>query len=407
MLLAGAAFPASAFAQCVTDTPAVDACRGGVRLTRPAGATLDLNFMIPGSLPANVTFTRASTATYFDATGTMQTAAANAPRWDYANGVLRGLLIEEARTNVILNSGNIALWGLFGSTQPVVTANQVTAPDGTLTAARVVYPAVSGAGTFSVFSQSVTLSVAAYSFSIWLRGNVGGERVYICATPDGATYYKATAILTTAWQRFSFVTPNLTAVPWFFETGTDLRDATQASTPAQTIYAWGGQVEPGAFPTSAIYTVSATVTRAQDISYLPTDTWFNANTSSLLAEYYYPAGNSLGIAAGISDTVFNNAFWLNGSQAFRATGANPTSGLPVAGAVNRLCGTLTTTQIKVSSNGLAPTGAAHGVAAQTTATRLTVGVSPWALDSPLNGHIRRLQYWPRVLSDAEMQQVTT
>ena len=57
--------------------------------------------MTPGSLPAGVTFTRASTATYFDATGTMQTAAANTPRWDYdpVTHALNGLLIEEQRTN--------------------------------------------------------------------------------------------------------------------------------------------------------------------------------------------------------------------------------------------------------------------------------------------------------------------
>ena len=64
--------------------------------------TLDLSFMTPGSLPSGVAFTRASTATYFDATGTLQTAAINAPRWDYdpVTLVLNGLLIEEARTNI-------------------------------------------------------------------------------------------------------------------------------------------------------------------------------------------------------------------------------------------------------------------------------------------------------------------
>jgi hypothetical protein len=67
-------------------------------------ATLSLDFMTPNQLDSRVTFTRASTATYTDANGTVQTAAINAPRWDYANGVLRGLLIEEQRTNILLNS---------------------------------------------------------------------------------------------------------------------------------------------------------------------------------------------------------------------------------------------------------------------------------------------------------------
>ena len=75
----------------------------------PPGATLSLSFMQPGTLDPRITFTRASTATYFDATGTMQTAATNTPRWDYdpVTHVLRGLLIEEARTNLLLNSATL------------------------------------------------------------------------------------------------------------------------------------------------------------------------------------------------------------------------------------------------------------------------------------------------------------
>jgi hypothetical protein len=45
-------------------------------------SSLDLNFL-SGSLDPRITFTRASGATYYDATGTMRTAATNAPRIDY------------------------------------------------------------------------------------------------------------------------------------------------------------------------------------------------------------------------------------------------------------------------------------------------------------------------------------
>jgi len=70
---------------------------------------LDLSFMTPGSLDGRITFTRASTATYFDASGTMQTAAANAPRWDYDpfTHTLNGLLVEQVGTNLLLNSANL------------------------------------------------------------------------------------------------------------------------------------------------------------------------------------------------------------------------------------------------------------------------------------------------------------
>ncbi|HEY8192019.1 MAG TPA: hypothetical protein VIG74_06305, partial [Alphaproteobacteria bacterium] len=52
------------------------------------------------------TFARASVATYFDSAGTMQTASANTPRFDYDPSTLaaKGLLIEENKTNVVANS---------------------------------------------------------------------------------------------------------------------------------------------------------------------------------------------------------------------------------------------------------------------------------------------------------------
>lgn len=62
-------------------------------------------------------FTRASTATYFDASGTLQTAAINQPRFTYNPATLQplGLLVEEARTNLLLNSETL-------STQNVTTS---------------------------------------------------------------------------------------------------------------------------------------------------------------------------------------------------------------------------------------------------------------------------------------------
>ena len=139
LLLAGVSLPAasSAFAQCVTDALTVDACLGGARLTGPSippGATLNLNFMTPGTLDPLITFTRASTGTYFDSTGTLQTAAINTPRWDYDPVSLqsRGLLLEDQRTNLALQSANASAWTPAGAT---VVGSSVVAPDGTLTGA--------------------------------------------------------------------------------------------------------------------------------------------------------------------------------------------------------------------------------------------------------------------------------
>ena len=168
---------------------------------------------------------------------------------------------EAASTNLIRYSGDVSNATVWNASAATVTANQATAPDGTMTATRVALIAVSGAA-FTMTGQGFNATAAPYAMSIWLKGNVGGERLYLCSTPDGVTYYRTQVILTTAWQRFSLTTGNLTAVLWYFEIGTDLRDTSQTPTAAQTVFMWGGQVELGSYATSYIPTTSAPVGRA-------------------------------------------------------------------------------------------------------------------------------------------------
>ena len=48
-----------------------------------------------------ITFTRASSSTFLGSNGLIQTATNNTPRIEYnADGTVKGLLIEEARTNL-------------------------------------------------------------------------------------------------------------------------------------------------------------------------------------------------------------------------------------------------------------------------------------------------------------------
>ena len=432
LLLAGVALPAAARAQCVTDTPAVDACWGGVRVTSPPGRTLDLSFMMPGTLPSGVVFTRASTATYFDSTGTMQTAATNAPRWDYnpTTHALNGLLIEEARTNLWLQSADAsnAAWGKSGTAGvPAVTGNQVAAPDGTTTAARVVYPAVSGSA-YSNISQNPALATNAYSFSVWLKGNAGGERLYLMMTADAVTFNRQQVPLTAAWQRFTATTPSING-GYYCQIGTDLRDAGQTGTPAQTIYVWGGQIEAGAFPTSYIPTTAASVTRAGDTCSMPVASisGFSTTAGSMAHEYavvgYAPATGA--VAQLVGSNV--NTDWIDCDQ-MTTTGATATT--PVVAAVaSKIAGvagasaTLAAAPIpagtvhKGASSWAvgAPMHAGHDGASEIstsgtnaslpTLVTLTIGgpvnaqpmVSQWA---------RRTQYWPRQLFTAELQAVT-
>jgi hypothetical protein len=60
----------------------------------------------PGGFGPTITFSRSGAARYHDAAGVMQVAAADEPRLDHDRGTgnKRGLLIEAARTNLVLHS---------------------------------------------------------------------------------------------------------------------------------------------------------------------------------------------------------------------------------------------------------------------------------------------------------------
>jgi hypothetical protein len=382
----------------------------------PPGVTLDLSVMA-GALDPRVTFTRASTGTYFDSTGTMQTAATNAPRWDYdpVTHALRGLLIEEARTNLELWSADLSnvLWAKSnnGAAPPAVTANQAIAPDGSVTASRVVYPAVTTAGWYSQIAQAgIAATANPYTLSIWAKGNVGGELLYLNCTPDGVTYYRALFTLTTTFQRFALSTPSLTATTWYFQFGTDRRDAGQSSTPAQTMFLWGAQLEQGAFPTSYIPTTAASVTRAQDIPLLSSTGWYSPPGGSWMAEYiaFAASGNFTRIIQVLVGDGAAPLFTGSGQVGqFDDAVFFQTANASAANTVTKGASTW--------APGLAQLCLKGGAVA--TATGLTngyptVGPAPimqitGSASNSTSGYIRRIRYWPRVLSASELQAVTT
>lgn len=97
-----------------------------------AGVGGGVSIVNNGVLAPFVTFTRASTGTYFDSAGVMRTAAVDEPRIDYdpATLELRGLLVEEQRTNLLLRSqefDNVS-W-LVSTGTATKTANTDVAPD--------------------------------------------------------------------------------------------------------------------------------------------------------------------------------------------------------------------------------------------------------------------------------------
>jgi hypothetical protein len=129
---------APAVAQCVLPGFPRSNLRG--RCEGAGGIALD--FLTPGSLDPRITLTRASTGSYFDSAGVMQTAAINAGRWDYdpTTLALRGMLLEGQRTNGVRNSTMV---GAAPGTPGTLPTNWV------LGGSPAVVPQVVGTGTES------------------------------------------------------------------------------------------------------------------------------------------------------------------------------------------------------------------------------------------------------------------
>ena len=316
------------------------------------GPTLGLDFMQPGSLDQRITFTRASTATYFDSAGVMRSAAVNAPRWDYdpSTLALRGLLIEEARTNVLLNSATLS-------------------------------------------TQSVTVTAQAYTLSFTGTGTVTKS-----GTATGALV--GTGVGQRVTQTFTPTAGTLTLTV----TGT----------------VSNAQIEAGAFATSYVPTTSAAVTRAQDrcsISAANMAPWFNALTGSWFAEFVFqnPTSPNIRILASLGQPAGGSAGMVfvdpaqHVAQYDGGTALVTTSPALVVNAVSKGASTWAAGTGQVCGNGGAVlSGAMPGGFG----TLSTLGVcflipsNPGVTDNA-TGYLRRVSYWSRALTGAEMQTVTT
>lgn len=114
-------------------------------------------------------FGRASTATYRDSSGVMQTAASGVPRWKHHESGVRGYLGEPQRTNSFTQSEDLTHGDWTVAALSARNADQATGPDGTVTLDELVEN--SGAGRHGV-SQDITLTAdETYAFSAWYSAN--------------------------------------------------------------------------------------------------------------------------------------------------------------------------------------------------------------------------------------------
>ena len=388
-----------------------------------------------------ITFTRASTGSYFDSAGTLQSAAINSPRLDYNPSTLaaQGLLIEEQRTNSIRNNTMV---GAVAGTPGTLPTNWITlgAGIGTLTQQIVGTGASNGiayidiriSGTTSTisfgisFESNTQISAASgqnWTSSIYLA-RIGGstsnltvsQRVLERNIAGGGVANTTTNItsgLGTSLSRF-FVTRTLTDATTAFVTTDALLEFSSGVAIDITLRIGLPQLEQGAFATSVIPTTTAAVTRSADVASVNTmSPWYNATEGTLYAEVGYQQNNPTAaqMAASFNSTANNRwtaAFTQTSGQGImlrNTSGAGllqtSTANAAIVGATNKIALAISTGASIVLNGGTAATNASY---AAPTVTQLQLGNQ--LAGGYLNGYLRRITYYPRRLTDAELQIIT-
>ena len=411
--------------------------------------SLSFNFAAMPALDPRITFTRASTATFLDSAGVLTSAATNEPRFDYNPSTLaaRGLLIEEARTNNLTYSedfGNAA-WTKGGAT---VSTDTTTAPTGTTVADSLIED--SSTGQHRVFrSATGTTNTNPYTFSVFAKANTR-TRIYL-GIAEGTTFVRqGNAIFDLSAGTVVFAgggsggatggSATITAVGngWYRCTytltlgGTDttvFSDINLVSTGTTINYTgdgtsglflWGAQLEAGAFPTSYIPTTTTALTRAADVASVNTlSPWYNSAEGSVyVSATLLNAPTSLAGASLYSlsnGTVSERISVLTGGGSggnintivtddavLQAQTVN--GGLSTAGTYNYANAYKLNDFASVVNGGTAVT---DGLGSLPTVDRLILGANAVGNIGFLNGYLRRIVYYPRRLSNAELQSITS
>jgi hypothetical protein len=390
-----------------------------------------------------ITFTRSTTATFVGSNGLIQSAAINAPRFDFSPTTLAplGFLIEEQRVNLALYSDQFdnAAWGKALST---ITADATTSPDGTANADKITPTAVAGE---HYARQTISISTgASITVSIYVKAD--GYRSIRMRCLDAAipangfqgsldtstgsnggsvagagtfTSASATSVGNGWWRLTVSGNAGATAASIIFDVFVLPGDQNSASSftgdGVSGLFLWGAQLEVGAFATSYIPTVASTVTRAPDnaaITGAAFSPWYNANEGTIIASWSTTDAVNptiLGVF-GVTDGSANERIQIRRVSASNAAGFIVADGgvtqyvdqITASSGVNISALAYRVNDFIGANNGTLGTADTSGTLP--TVTQADIGFAQG--QTYLNGRLRNVTYYPTRLTNAQLQALT-
>lgn len=375
----------------------------------------------------------------------LQTAASGVARFDHdpVTGESLGLLIEEQRTNLLLRSEEFSdvAWSKFNSS---ITTNTIITPNGTLSGYKLVedtstnqhavyqnYPGTSVTLTLSVYAKAGQRLRLNLQISNFLNDSAAATFNLVDGTFSGVTsgnidYTNVSASMQyvgNGWYRCSVTgtkgTTNSTNQAFI---AVDNGSAFNYTGDGYSgIYIWGAQLEAGAFPTSYIRTEASQVTRAADVASMTGanfSSWYRADEGTVFArsQRYSPgAANSQFTIFGLGNSASNNNNFMQLATQFGSTLFEVLINYNGVTQFNFVeSGVLGVTNYALSykandfaytKNGATPTTDNSGTVPPVSA--LNIGSRPaFGTVGFLNGHINKLAYYPKRLTNAQLQALT-
>ena len=371
--------------------------------------TLDLDFANSKTLDPRITFTRASGGSYVGADGLIKYAGVNEPRFDHdpETSESLGLLIEESRTNLVLNSLS-GYSNLFPQNATITTG--IDAPDGSNTAVRV-----SGRTTGPTLIRMNTSTLSnnvRYTISFYVRLISEGTSVsntLVSDLCDGASINYLPLLVRNKWVKITYSgfrgQTNAPALNFI--------DLLSDNPNNYTLDFWGAQLEVGSFPTSYIPTQGTTRTRAADYARI---------VGKDFTDFYnYPEGTAYfsfrsqvqetRYLTGISDFSTRHLIYIrttaSGSDSAIRTNCLEQAYESIAYPRNNL--TLSKHAVSYRENDFI-VSAQGQISTPDTSCKMpiptTISIGSIYNDAHINGTVGKVIYYPKRLPNLQLQQLT-
>jgi hypothetical protein len=381
------------------------------------------------------------------------TAAYYGPRLEYDPVTLaaKGLLVEEARTNLFTSSEEFANAAWVESNIATISEGSTIAPSNlgradTITAsvgtaAALVYQSVTGvAGTNYSISFFVKKNTHRY-IAVDLQGSANN---YACAVFDldgGTTSATQTSVgassgtivstsqtdVGSGWYRLNITASIAISGSFVFwigfapaATGNTFSTQGQISSTwagTESFYVWGAQLEAGSFPTSYIPTTTASVTRAVESCYIDAGglSFFNRLQGTVVSDAQKSTATARGGVAGFGHTgAGTRSIYTDGQNngKLRAYIETPTLEFGELTLADYTANSPFRIALAYQANNTNAAAASvlgttdNAVILPDSITRFTIGsvkASNLPEEAYLNGHVARTRYWPYRIANSELR----